>query len=56
MGHTARDAAEMLVFGVTENDKVEQAEILEDASNDEKVVICIETDTGETFFAEVFRA
>lgn len=56
MGHSTRDAAEMLLFGLDENDKVASAEILEDVSTDEKVVIGIETDTGEMFFAEVIPA
>jgi hypothetical protein len=56
MGHDLTDMAEMLLFGLDENDKVEAAEILKEVSTDEKVVIAIETDTGEQFFAEVIRA
>jgi len=56
MGHNTHDAAEMIVFGLEENDKVASAEILDAASTKEKTVIYIETDTGETFFAEVIPA
>lgn len=56
MGHDIQDAAEMILFGLQENDKVESAEILKEASDDNKIVIAIETDTGQEFFAEVIRA
>lgn len=56
MGHDLKDAAEMILFGLQENDKVESAEILDEASDAEKVVIAIETDTGQQFFAEVIPA
>lgn len=56
MGHDIQDVAEMLLFGLDENDKVSSAEILHDVSSDEKFVLAIETDTGQQFFAEIIRA
>lgn len=56
MGHDLKDVAEMIVFGLQENDKVEQAEILATGDDPARIVIAIETDTGQEFFAEVIPA
>lgn len=56
MGHDVKDVAEMLLFGLDENDKVEFAEIIATGDDPARAVIAIETDTGQQFFAEVIPA
>jgi uncharacterized protein YciU (UPF0263 family) len=56
MGHDVKDVAEMILFGLQENDKVASAEILAMGDNPARAVIAIETDTGQEFFAEVIPA
>ena len=55
-GHSVRDVAETIILGMEENDKVESAMLLEEATPDERAVISIEMDTGEAFFAEIIPA
>lgn len=56
MGHDIKAVAEMVMFGLQENDKVASAEILDDVSTVDKAVIGVETDTGQEFFVEVICA
>lgn len=55
-GHSVRDVAETIILGMEENDKVESAMLLKEATPDERAVISIEMDTGEAFFAEIIPA
>lgn len=56
MGHDLKDVAEMFLFGLDENDKIESAQIIPEASTPTKIVIGVETDTGQEFFAEIIPA
>lgn len=54
MGHDANDVAEMLHFGLEENDKVANSVVAGTVPNTNRVAIQIETDTGQKFIAEVY--
>lgn len=53
MDHKLKDVAEMILWGLAENDKVSVVEILNEVSTADKIVLAIETDTGQSFFADI---